>query len=499
MKQIIKNSKKYWHYYILIFFVLCAVFFRFYNYPFRYGLGEETVRDAVIGIEGARELQAPLVGAFSSAGAFTFGPLFYYQLILFHLLVPISYSAWIYLSMASVICVYVLYKIGELVEGKRFGLILAFFGVLSPALIIAGTHLTTQNLTNVYALVAVWLFLKLSLKRLSYWWNFIFGIILGIGVNLHYQMSGLLILPFVLMLSTSSKLLRFVITFIGIAVTFIPLLFFDLNNHWFTYRNMLYYLQYGKNAIYVPNRWLFYLRDFWPAYWADVLGVPQIIAWIIIIVFSIIILWQFKRKILPSYMILLLLAFLFNFVLLRYYWGPRFFGYLNFLRPFVFVFSGYAILQLNTFRYGKYILPAVITFLFICIIPNSIRMISKDPQALSVYAVLRKIEHSMPNNTFQVFTCSKSKNNTKTFAYSLVFLLDGDNKITGNGIPLGVNSEECIKLDDKKEKVKKITGVDELVILPDASAIYLSQHGWKLASFKTIYAEIARWWFIEQP
>lgn len=479
--------------------MLCAVFFRFYNFPFRYGLGEETVRDAVIGIQGARELQAPLIGAFSSAGAFTFGPLFYYQLIIFHLLVPISYSSWIYLSIASVFCVLVLYKIGELVEGRKFGLILSFFGVLSPALIIAGTHLTTQNLTNIYALLAVLLFLKLSLKRLSYWWNFIFGIILGIGVNLHYQMSGLLILPLVLLISTSNKLFRLVISLIGIAITFLPLLFFDLNNHWFNFRNMLYYLEYGKNSIYVPNRWLFYIRDFWPAYWADVLGVPVMVSWVIILVFICIIVWQVRKRTLPRYMGLLLLAFILNFILLRYYWGPRFFGYLNFLRPFVFIFSGYVILQLSNSRYGKYIFPAVMIFLFFFIIPNSLQMLSKDPQALSVYDTAQAIERSMPNKTFQVFTCSKSKNNTKTFAYSLVFLLDDLNKIADNGIPLGVNSEECITTDDNEEKVKKIKDAEEVVILPDSSDIYLSRHGWRHASFKTIYTEIARWWFIEQP
>ena len=188
-----------WHLFLLLILIFFALFLRFYNFPLRYGWGDETVRDAVVGIEGARQLQLPLVGAFSSAGPFTFGPWFYYQLIIFSLIFPSPYASWIYLGLLSALCVLVLYKIGELVENRTFGLLLAFFGTISPALIIAGTHLTTQNLTNFYAMLAVWIFLKLSLQKLSNWWGFIFGIILGIGVNLLYLMVGLLILPIILL------------------------------------------------------------------------------------------------------------------------------------------------------------------------------------------------------------------------------------------------------------------------------------------------------------
>ena len=58
--------------YLLCIILGIAIFLRFYNFPYRYSLGEETVRDAVIGIEGARELQLPLTGAFSSLGPMGF-------------------------------------------------------------------------------------------------------------------------------------------------------------------------------------------------------------------------------------------------------------------------------------------------------------------------------------------------------------------------------------------------------------------------------------------
>lgn len=492
--------------YILLGIIIAAVFFRFYNFPLRYGLGSETVRDAVVGIEGARELQFPLVGAFSSAGPFTFGPWFYYQLIIFSLITQSAYASWIYLGLASTLCVVVLYKIGELVEGKTFGLILALLSALSPALIIAATHLTTQNLTNIYALLAIWIFLKLALQKLSNWWGFIFGIILGIGVNLHYQMAGLLILPVILLIYKPKQFLYLITSIAGIGVTFLPLLFFDMNNHWFTVRNMLYYIQYGKNAIYVPNRWLFYLRDFWPSYWGDVLGVPQVVATIIILLFLWLIIYKYFKRQLPTYIILLLIAFAFNFILLRYYWGPRFFGYLNFLRPFVFLFTGYVLFTIYKARFGKYVFFPVILFLLIFILPGSVERLNPDPFTLAMQRSVEVLEKTYANTKFKIYQCANVKSHVGV-AYSVVFLLDKKDKLADSGMKLGIKAPGC-QYPDIARATKSEEAVDKLyptisntnfVDFSSRSEESLKSANWQVVSFKSIFDEEARWWFKEQP
>lgn len=491
--------------YILLGIIIIAVFFRFYNFPLRYGLGDETVRDAVMGIEGARQLQFPLVGAFSSAGPFTFGPWFYYQLIIFNLLTQSAYASWIYLSLASTFCVVILYKIGELVEDKTFGLILGLLAALSPALIIAATHLTTQNLTNIYALLAIWIFLKLVLQKLSNWWGFIFGIILGIGVNLHYQMVGLLILPIVLLIYKPKQFSYFITSLVGISVTYLPLMFFDMNNHWFTVRNILYYLQHGKDVIYVPNRWLFYLRDFWPSYWADVLGVPQIIAEIIMLLFIFLVIHKYLKRRLPMYIFLLLIAFAFNFFLLRYYWGPRFFGYLNFLRPFVFLFTGYTFLTMYKIRYGKYVFFPTMLFLLVFILPRSVERLSPDPFTLEMQKSVEILESSYPNSTFKIYKCQNI--NSNALGYSVVFLLDKKDKLTDSGMSIGIKSSDC-QYPDIAQATKSGETVDMLyptisnTALVDFSSLSeksIKNANWQKVNFKSIFTEVARWWFKEQP
>ncbi len=503
--HVTKNNffQRKWHLCLLAFLVFFAVFLRFYNFPLRYGLGDETVRDAVVGIEGARELQLPLVGAFSSAGPFTFGPWFYYQLIIFSLIVPSMYASWIYLSLASVLCVVVLYKIGELVESKIFGLLLAFLATLSPALIIAGTHLTTQNLTNIYAMSAVWIFLKLILQKLSYWWGFIFGIILGIGVNLHYQMTGLLILPIILLVYKPRRFLYFFTSLVGIGVTFLPLLFFDLNNHWFTFRNVLYYLQYGKNTIYVPNRWLFYLRDFWPSYWADVIGISTILASIIMVVLILIVIRQITKKKLPTYMVLLLIAFAVNFIILRFYWGPRFFGYLNFLRPFVFIFTGYVFFTIYKIIDKKYTLLLVVAFLTAFILPKNIPYLAADPFTVDMHRRVQIMEANYPGKKFKVYGCKGANSSYGAVTKSLVFLLESKRKFDNFGMPLGTIDPGCkyfssdsAKIIDEMYPTFPNTGIIDFFRVTESS---FQEAGWSPISFRSMSDEITRWWFNEQP
>lgn len=116
MIKVLKQKKI--EFYLLLVILLIGSVLRFYNYPYRYSLGEETIRDAVIGIEGARQLQFPLTGSFSSLGSFTFGPWYAYQLIIFNLFVPFVYSPWIYLTLTSIFYIFVMYKIGSILGGN---------------------------------------------------------------------------------------------------------------------------------------------------------------------------------------------------------------------------------------------------------------------------------------------------------------------------------------------------------------------------------------------
>lgn len=483
-------------FYILLGIILLGVFLRFYNFPFRYSLGEETVRDAVIGIEGARQLQFPLTGSFSSLGPFTFGPWYAYQLIIFYLVLPSVYSPWIYLGIISVLYIFIMYKIGKILGREKFGLILSFLAAISPAQIISATHLTSHNNTNLFAAASIWIFLMLLAKNKSKWWGLLLGFIIGVGMNLHFQMGGLLILPLILIIY-KRRFLNFAYSTLGVIISFIPMLIFEMNNHWFTTRNIFFYLTEGKNAIYVPNRWLFYVRDFWPSFWSDALGVPVWLGNIIIVLFIGSLVWLAWKKKLSINLILLIIAFLVNFVLLRYYWGPKFFGYLNFLRPFVFIFTAFAILNLQYKKIyiGLLLLPLIIFFSY----PRVISELKKDPYSMWVYNGVNELEKKYPNDKFSLYICSTKYNSYYNgSAFSILLLLEAKNKHDDQGTKIGLK-EKC--------QFPKKTVLDDypvlssigLVDFSSASKSAILEAGWKRITFSTMYDQYARWWFKEQP
>lgn len=481
-------------FYIFLGILLLGAFLRFYSYPYRYSLGEETIRDAVIGIQGARDLQFPLTGSFSSLGPFTFGPWYAYQLIIFYLIVPFVYSPWIYLSIISVAYIFIMYKIGKILGGENFGLILAFLVAISPAQIISATHLTSHNNTNLFAALSIWIFLILLSKNKSRWWHFLLGLIIGIGMNLHFQMGGLLILPLTLLIS-KRKYLNFISSIAGIICSFIPMLIFEMNNHWFTTRNIFVYLLYGKNLTYVPNRWLFYLRDFWPSFWSDALGVPVWFGMMIMVLSLIYIIWLLYKRKLSKNFIFLIIAFLLNFILLRYYWGPRFFGYLNFLRPFVFIFTTFAIIN---FKYRKLYLGIILVVLIIFFsYPRILSELAPDSFSKVMYESVNSLEQKYPNKKFALYTCAKkysSRYNASTF--SILFLLELKNKYSNKGIRIGLQ-EDC-EFPNKKSEYPMVSSAG-LMDFSRASDSAILEAGWTPLSFVQIYNSYARWWFKLQP
>lgn len=483
--------------YILLGILLVGIFLRFYNYPYRYSLGEETVRDAVIGIEGARELQFPLTGSFSSLGPFTFGPWYAYQLIIFYLIFPFVYSPWIYLSIISVLYIFIMYKIGKIIGGEIFAFTLSFLVAISPAQIISATHLTSHNNTNLFAALAIWLFLIIIAKNKSKWWNLLLGFVIGVGMNLHFQMSGLLILPLTLFIY-KRNFLSFVYNGLGVIISFIPMLIFEMNNHWFTTRNIFFYLTEGKNAIYVPNRWLFYVRDFWPAFWSDALGVPVWFGSVIMILFAVFLIRTGWKRKLSRNLVLLILAFLLNFILLRYYWGPRFFGYLNFLRPFVFIFTTFAILNLKYKKIyvGLMLLPLIIFFSY----PRIMSELKRDSYSMWIYGGINELEKKYPNDKFSLYTCSTKYNSYyNSTAFSALLLLEANNKHDDKGIKIGLKGKcQLPKKTNVKEDYPVVSSIS-LVDFSSASNSAILGAGWKPITFTRMYNQYARWWFELQP
>src|SRR3989338_152876 len=62
----------------------------------------------------------------------------------------------------------------------------------------------------------------------------------------------------------------------GLFLSSIPMLIFELNNHWFNTRNVLDYLLIGQYRIWTSNRWLTFTFAYFPEFWSYVTGLPKL-------------------------------------------------------------------------------------------------------------------------------------------------------------------------------------------------------------------------------
>jgi hypothetical protein len=513
---------------ILVLVMIVGLILRFYNFPYRYGLGDETIRDAIISTYGSAEKQLPLTGPFSSAGAFTFGPWYYYFLILFSILIPGAYAPWIGLSIFSAITIYFIYKIGMELEDKWLGIILATMYAVSPAEILAGTHLTNPNLLSLFSVLSVYLFILIAKNKVKKKIFFLFGLVIGVAINIHYQAISLLLLPAIGVIEylfINRKALKlFLLTLSGLVVAFIPLLTFDLLNHWYTFKNITYYYLYGKNSIYVPNRWLFYIRDFWPSFWSDTLGVPIILTFILGAVGGFFILYKFKKQQIKLPLILLIVAFLIYFIAFRYYWGERYFGYFIFLRSFIFLFSAYGIYAIFfciKSRKGSAIFLSLLLTLFgFYVIFSHLSLFKRDDFSRIKNEEVQILKSLYPNEKFSIYVCPSSSNTYYTSSSkTYLFLLKKNSIYSETGRKLGMYADYCLNpafpvpketltqgekmLDSltcqycfKPVDLIKGTGFVDLSAFPDER---LHETHWSQITYKLIYDSVVKWWYDEKP
>jgi hypothetical protein len=493
---------------LLFLIILGAIFLRVYQAPLRFGMGNDSARDAYVANYGALTLQLPLTGPFSSLGPFTFGPWYYYQLIVFTKIIGNAFAPWWYMVVMSVAFVIVMYLIGIEIGGPITGLIAALLTSISPLQLSAAKGLTNPNLVSVFAGLALLLFIKiLNNKLASYNWYFIFGLILGIGMNIHYQMLGMMALPLTLLVIKKNEWKKILFTGYGFILTWLPLLFFDLNNHWYTIRNLSYYYLHGKELMYFPNSWTIYLKTFWPFFWSYTLGVPASVGILIIILCLLTFTILAVNNKLTKAAIPLLITFILMFIQLRFYWGERLVGYLQYLHPYIFLFT--AVLISVTAKINK-VVPIILICIIIFVCKNAVLLELKiDPFNVYVRKQADRIASNM-NEKISVYTCHLNNYNE---VQGVAFALYSKGIVDPHGKSIGFSASRCpYPASDKIDLLSATVPVSvqnqklfprildyDLIDLSEATPDAIYQAGFQPISPEYVYKTTVRWWFTEQP
>lgn len=468
---------------VLVLILAFGFILRFWDGPHRYGIGYDGSRDAIVAFESARLFQLPLTGSFSSIGPITFGPWYYYYITLATYFFRTPWAPWIAIGLASFATIIVMYAIGVRLSGKRFGLILAFLAAISPAQIQASVSLQQHALIGFLSSVAILLLLLIIRRKHYFVLSLIWGFVVGVAMNVHFQAAGLITIPFLFFILYRKR--TFIFPFMGgLFLSMVPILFFELNNHWFNTKNIIDYILIGQYRVWTSNRWLTFIGRFWPEFWSYVIGTPFIVSFAIMVGSGLVFGYRFLRKRLDLSFIILCISFIILLVMLRYYRGEKFFGYLQFFHPYLYIFTGYFFsLFIKPLRNPIFaVLSCLLVVYFM--MPQTLSHTKFDPLTEDTYQRYNTLIKLFPNKKFSTYECKIY--DTDRIQALLLFLYT-NNLYATSGKKITVFNPLC-----NFPQAKKLpNGLVDLDAVPEP---LMKKEVLRPITIAGIYEGTARWW-----
>ncbi len=485
MKKIIKSFNSHWYFFTIILIIIIAGIIRFYSFNTSWGIGgTDTPRDIMISSIALHRHELPLIGPFSSAGPFVTGPLYFWILMPAMLFLPFSLSApFIYFIMLSLLFILIMILLGKYLVGEMFSLLLGIIVTFSPESILSSYTLNNPNLVPLFTALSLLFFVMLIYKQ-KWLYALLMGLSVGITISLHYQGLNLLIMiPLILAIyniKLLNRLFSFLLSIIGLIITFIPIMIWDSQQGFANIRNVLDYFLIGQYRMYVPNSWKIFLLNFMPDQWAKVIGGFYIISLVLMIftLFYISYLFiKFKKQKLE--LELLAIIFVILIVVNRFYHGLRQESYVLYFSPFILLFSTLAIYYLfitirNKFKNIPYIFN-ILGGVFILLVLGSGLLsiensfIKPQYQMSNLNNSVNKLTSLYPHDKFLVFDY-KNMQNGKSMLLSLELYRRGLE--APQGVRIGTSCDASCAVGYRKLNISDLN----LVEIP--KIVKISQIDW---------------------
>lgn len=489
--------KKNWYFAAVVGIILLTVFLRFYHYDMRWGFAYDQIHDALVARYSLLHVKLPILGPFSSAGAFVTGPEWYWFIMIGMLWDPFwILSPWIFITFLYCASVYVLVYVGEKIGGKIMGIIVGLLAATSAANISQSVNLTNQSPIMIYSTLSLFFFERFfSTKKSIY--LFLAGLMVGLAVNTHLE--GVLLIPLLVGICLVRRFFRKNIFFLvgGFFIPFIPLIIFDLQHHFFNSHNMLqYYLhdQYKVSLDVLGRNWKTYLFLFWPKSIAGIIGGYTLLGYGtgILLVSSILFYITKDRssKIITS----IIFAFIIATFFMRYSRTPLYESYLMFLHPWVFILVGYILTKMCK----KYVIFSVC--ILVVLVTGSIGKVFE--------------EINFSTNTTYAFSQKAIKSLTKKYPGKKFSFYDYHNKSTTLSTGVSLTADMAGLVDEEHgmrigiaaaEKMQKeivlpvmyVNGI-ALYVLDSLSREEFTKQLWFGVSSKEMYHATQEWFIAEK-
>ncbi len=496
MYAVRKFFTRHWFLICLLCITILASFLRIYNYQNRWGLAYDQAHDALVARYAIEARKIPLVGPFSSAGAFQTGGEWYWIVMLGTFLFPSAViTPWVFLTVLYVLFVILIVFVGAEFYGKKFGLLVGLLAAVSTAQIAQSTNLTNQSPLALISLFAIWSMVKFVKTREARY-LFLLGFNVSFAPTVHMQGILLVSLLVITILFSGIPTFRgFFLLFLGVSIPLVPLLFFDLKSDFINIRNMWSYYFHDQFKIsyeMLGRRWLTYAGVFLPTAWGHIIGGNSIAGYLLVGLLWFFTVHDFLKKRIKKDWTIIIASAICMIVIMRYTRTPLFDSYLVVLHPFMLLLSGWAVYKLIR---KKMILGL---FFLLLIAGGSIKkdiaeiLHAENYSAISTTSSLDRLLKKYPQQKFAVYSYQY---NWADKNLTLSLFLDAKNLIDDHGRRIGfvVASQSGefaypIIMGEKKGY--------QLLDLQSSSSAQLAKAQWVLVNARQVYEATQEWYTI---
>lgn len=481
----------------LIAILLLASFLRFYSYETRWALAYDQAWFAVIARHALNTFQLPLLGPFASGGPFQTGGEWFWIVMLGTLLNPFSViSPWIFITLLSILQVFLLYKLGELYKGKKFGYLLALFGAVSTSQTLQATNLTSQMTASICATLMImgifYYFKTKSIKAL-----FLVGFFGGLSSAIHLQ-GVLLLIPLALFVIIARILSPKKITLLvaGLVVPWIPVFVVDIQNNLYNTKNMILYFTHDQSQVTyeeLGRRWLTFILEYLPSSWGRIIGGNVYIGYITGLISAFAVIYLLLKRKMTKEVMFISGSILMVFIVLRYIRTPLYENYITFLHPFILLLvslSLYIIL-----RKIKLLFYLAITIILIGSISATIKDVNRSTNETAKFTkqYVDLLKHKYPGEKFAIYDYKRGYTHS---TLPLVLYLQTEGLIDDNGRKIGfaIATEGAqIKFIPHKA-IHGEVGAYQLFDLSSSSSAMLGKNDWAFVNPSVIYDSVQKWY-----
>lgn len=501
--SLLKTLNKYVFLVGIFLLLVLAIALRVYNISERSGMGSDSTRDALIAQEALERGEIPLIGSFSSAGPFVFGPLYFWFNMLALFLLPFSFrTPWVLMNIAGTLTVLVMFLTGYFIGGKKLAIITGFFTAFAPQLVSRSTGLSQHSLVAITSALLV-LFFVLLWKKGSVKYAFLMGISMGTALSMHYQaLNFFIFLPFLFFIpkmKLKKKFLSSVLFMTGVLIPSIPLLYWDSMQEFANIRNVLDYMLIGQYRIYVPNSWKLFIFRFLIDYWSNVVGGNKMMSGILMIITPLTVMYGFIKHKLPGVILSISIIFGVLLFVLRYYRGERFDGYMIYVAPMILILCAWCFSFLfdlvNEIKnpIKKRVFSSGILLFILLILAFDLKnasqfLFTKNPLEKEISEAIYILSERYPNKNFQVYDYRWLSSD---ISYALGGYLKQEEKTENSGVKIGVVFNTLPFSSEEKPLYKG--SYWEIISLEKFSDSQIQKPEWTKANPNDIYDDLMKW------